>query len=287
VGCALVLRLSIEQTISAVGLAVSQAGGVRANFGYDAKSFQAGLSNAAAVRAALLASHGFTAAPDALDSTIGYVALYGEGESLADAFRELGVHSFELVKSGIEVKKYPMGYATHRAIDGVLDLREAHSLTLDAVESVCVTTSKAALVPLIWHRPSSGLEAKFSMEYAVTAALKDGYVRLTSFDDSAVRRDDVQAFLGKVSCRESHEGDVLPRWTSVALKLRDGRVLSKRVECLRGSAEIPLSEAALVEKAQDCVNWVGGSNDISRFADVVLRDLRTTDIRMLMQLAAR
>jgi 2-methylcitrate dehydratase PrpD len=58
--CGHLLKLDAERITHAIGLALAQTGGTRENFGTDAKSFQAGQANAAAIRAALLAERGFT-----------------------------------------------------------------------------------------------------------------------------------------------------------------------------------------------------------------------------------
>lgn len=255
VACAHLLKLDATGIANAIGLAVAQTAGTRANFGTDAKSFQAGQCNAAAIRAALLAREGFDAAASALDGKFGYTALYADNASLEAELSSLGQGALELLRSGIEVKKYPLCYATHRALDGMLDLRAQHALTLDDIETIAITTSAGALTPLIHHRPRTGLEAKFSLEYAMVAALLDGQVTLASFTDAAVQRPAAQAALARVSGRSSSDGQVFPRWTTLELKLRDGRWLSHRVDSLRGSATLPLSAAELRTKFDDCLAW--------------------------------
>jgi 2-methylcitrate dehydratase PrpD len=44
------------------------------------------------------------------------------------------------------------------------------------------------VTPLIHHRPDTGLQGKFSLEYGAAAALLDGYPGFASFTDAAVRR---------------------------------------------------------------------------------------------------
>lgn len=270
VACARLLRLDANQTVHAIGLAVSQAAGSRANFGTHAKSFQAGHANAAGLRAALLAGEGFDAAPGALDDAFGYMDLYAHGEALEPQMATLGQPPYELVSSGIEVKKYPVCYATHRALDGVLDLREEHGFTLADVGSVHVRASAGALTPLIHQRPQTGLEAKFSMQYAVTAALLDGRVGLSSFTDGAVLRPQAQAFFAHVTADDATEGGTFPRWTEIALELRNGQRLQRRVDVLRGSAEAPLSLQELRAKVQDCLAWGHASADLDRLFEGAL-----------------
>ncbi|MDM0053573.1 MmgE/PrpD family protein [Variovorax sp. J22R115] len=264
VACARLLGLDAQRTTHAVGLAVAQASGCRANFGTHAKSFQAAHSNAAGLRAALLAAEGFDAAEAALDGPFGYMELYAHNEELLPQLQALGQHPLEIVSSGIEVKKYPLCYATHLTLDGVLDLQASHQVTLADVESVHIHASAGALTPLIHLRPQTGLEAKFSMQYAVTAALLDGSVTLSSFTDEAVRRPDAQAFFSRVTTDDKHDGPTFPRWSEIEIALRGGQRLEKRVDVLRGSARAPLTSQELETKVRDCFSWGGAALDVDQ-----------------------
>lgn len=260
--CSVLLGLNERQTANALGLAVAQAGGTRENFGTMAKSFQAGQCGAAAVRAALLAQSGFDASDGAIDGKYGYLALYGNNEDLSSALDSLGTSPLEIDAIGIDVKKYPCCYAVHRALDGILRLRAEHALSLESVESVEITTSARGLEALIHSRPMTGLAAKFSMEYAVTAALLDGCVALASFEDAMVARPEIQAFLPRVKKGE-RAGAALPRWSEIKVRLKNGQTLAERVTTARGDAGDPLSDEELVGKVEDCFShgrcdWAAG-----------------------------
>jgi 2-methylcitrate dehydratase PrpD len=266
------LRLDETRTQHALGLAVAMSAGTRQNFGTDAKSFQAGQCGAAALRAVLLAENGFDASPDAIDGPFGYLALYAHGEELAPELKSLGgPGAHELVRSGIEVKQYPMCYAAHRTIDGVLALRRELSLSLASVQSVEIETSRGALVPLIHHRPVTGLQAKFSMQYAVAAALADGGVRLSSFTDAAVRRPEIMAFMPRVRAHETSEGGLEPRYAQISMRLTDGRTLRHRVETQHGAADDPLTAAELVAKGSDCLHHAQRRLDANALFDTALQ----------------
>lgn len=269
IACCRLLALNEAQIVNAIGLAVAQCAGSRENVGTQAKSFQAAQTNASAVRAALLAQAGLQASPDALDGQHGYTALYGQRESLDAALDSLGEGALELDLSGLDVKQYPMCYATHRTLDGILALRHEHNLTLERVNSVHVHTSRGALLPLTRHRPQTGLEGKFSIEYAVAAALADGHVRLTAFTDEAVLRPALQQFFECVHTSES-DGPMEPRGAQITLHLADGTTLERHVETLRGSTQHPLSDEALCEKLADCLAWAESTLRAQRLFDLAL-----------------
>lgn len=283
VACSHLLGLDVAGTVNAIGIAVAQAAGTRANFGSDAKSFQAGHANAAALRAALLAQTGFGASAQALDPELGYLALYGKGEDVSMALSSLGELPLELLRSGIEIKKYPLCYATHRALDGLLALRREENLSLQDVSNVEVKTSAGALEPLVHHRPRTGLQGKFSMEYAVAAALQDGQVTLESFTDAAVMRPEIQEFLPKVTSQQATATSIFPRWTQLRVHRRDGSVLMREVHDLEGSASHPLSDAALVAKATQCLRWGGNDADAAQLLRMASQS-STGSMRQLLAL---
>lgn len=280
VACCHLLRLSEAQTVNAIGLAVAQASGTRGNFGTMAKSFQTGHCGASAIRAALLAELDVDGAIDALDGPEGFTSLYGHGEDLNQAMDSLGVDTLELERSGIEIKKYPMCYAAHRSIDGMLALRDTHGLHADAVTAVHVRANRRATVPLIHDHPKTGLEGKFSMQYAMAAALLDGHVRLSSFTDDAVQRPAAQALMQKIRCTED-DGPETPRWNTLAVTLVSGDVLHKEIRALRGSADCPLDDEELREKWRDCLSHAGAADHGDAFFASALA-LQQTSVRELM-----
>ena len=267
--CSVLLGLDETQTTHALGLAVAQAAGTRGNFGTHAKSFQAGQCNAAAVRAALLAQAGFTASGSVLDGRYGYLALYAANEDVAPALATLGAAPLEIETTGIDIKKYPCCYAIHRALDALFALRAQHRLAVDDIENIYVTNSAGGLDALQSRLPANGLEAKFSMEYNMAAALVDGAIRLSSFDDAQIARAPIAALMPRVGVSEA-SGSILPRWSQLKLTLRDGRMLEQRVTVARGDAGDPLSDDELLDKAADCFAFGQFSGDARAFGKRVL-----------------
>jgi 2-methylcitrate dehydratase PrpD len=240
--------------VNALGITVSQIAGTRQNFGTMSKPFQAGQANAVALRAVMLAQVGFDASAKALDGDQGYTKLYADKMDLHAELDQMGSLPLEIERSGIEIKKYPLCYATHRTIDGLLDMLKDIPFKFEQIERVDIQTNYRATVPLIYSRPQTGLEGKFSMQYAVTAALHDGEVVLKTFEDAAVQRAVIQAFLPKVNVSEGAP-PLFPRWAEIAVHLKDGAVHKRRIEKLRGSTEYPLTDAELIIKGADCCSF--------------------------------
>ena len=173
---------------TAIALAVPAAGGTQQAFGASAKPLQVGFAVDAGVRAAALAAAGATADPAVLDQWLALVG-GGAGGPLA---------AEPVVPGGLAVKVFPCCYALQRPIEAVRTARGDEPLRADDVSGVTVTAPQAALQPLIHHRPMTGLEGKFSLEYAAAAALLDERPGLASFEDAAVTRSEAQALIERV-----------------------------------------------------------------------------------------
>lgn len=264
------LRLPAAGIANAIGLAVAQASGTRANFGTDAKPFQAGAAALAGLRAALLASHGMSSG-DCLEGSFGFSRLYANGEALAEACAGFGTPPLEIEASGLEIKKYPNCYATHRATDAALALRRAGLVDLPRIRAVHVTSNAGAHAPLVHHRPDTGTQARFSMEYAVAAALLDGGLGLASFEDDQVARAGIRALTAAVSMSKA-EGPPFPRWTRVRITHEDGSAVERTVTALSGGADLPLSMAELRTKVQDCFSFASRPVDAATFVDLCTSD---------------
>jgi 2-methylcitrate dehydratase PrpD len=251
-----ILGLSGPQTQVALGIAASKAAGLRQNFGTMTKPLHAGEAARSGVEAAQLAQRGFTADRHILESRFGFFnTLVGEGEfDLALVLEGFGA-PYEIVSPGIGVKPYPACRQTHRAIDAMLDLVHTYRLQPDEVSEIVCEMSARAQDFLIHHRPQSGLQGKFSMEYCMAAALLHGHVGLAQFSDASVQDPRAQALLQRV--RFEHPDQDAADWDArmpdiVRVVLHDGRCLQQRVDIPKGDPALPLSWQELVAKFHDC-----------------------------------
>ncbi|HEY0885975.1 MAG TPA: MmgE/PrpD family protein, partial [Ramlibacter sp.] len=227
------------------------------------KPLHAGRAAAAAIDAVRFAAAGLTAAPDAIEHHAGYLAALSpqgraDRESPASALgRELRVLEY-----GLSIKKYPTCYATHRVIDGVLDLAREHRVRAEDVEEVRARIGVAQASMLRNHQPATGLEAKFSLEFAVASALVAGKVGLNELTDEFVGRRAVRDVFSKVKiATDDSQCPIEPIFAEndrVQLVLRDGRTLeSGDIRFARGNAMAPLAAADLRTKFVDCAGRAG------------------------------
>jgi len=251
-------RLDTERACAAIAIAASMAGGVVANFGTMTKPFHAGRAAQAGLQAVRLAAAGMTASPDAIEHPLGFLkAISPSGRVDLETPCRLG-HELRILRNGLNVKKYPLCYATHRSIDGMLDLVNAHDLRPDDVAAVEVAMSEPQAQILRNHAPQSGLDAKFSEEFAIAAAMVARRAGLGELTDSFVRRADIQEFMPRVSVQTIDQRDpddpVFSAHEHVIVTLRDGRRLaSGPIRYARGHANSPLRDEELWAKFSDCL----------------------------------
>jgi 2-methylcitrate dehydratase PrpD len=246
-GAAVALGLPAGQIATAMALAVPAAGGVQRAFGTDAKSLQVGFAVDAGIRAARLAAAGAGADPAAADSWLGLVG--GDAAAI-----DVGGPA---VPDGLAVKIYPCCYALQRpisALSQVAGQMAGQGLDHGQVRKIVLETPEGTVLPLIHHRPDTGLQGKFSLEYGAAAALLDPYPGFGSFTDAAVRREEARRLAGLVQATLRPGGTwLLDGQLEAEVGLADGTVLRATQQFPPGSPACPPTAAQLQAKLADCV----------------------------------
>ena len=180
------LGLDARTAGHALAIAASEASGLKENFGTMVKPLHAGLAARNGVLAALLARGGMTASDLALDGPQGLLhAMDSEGHALADAIADLGAR-WEILDTGITVKLYPSCAGTHPSLDAILDLRRREGFTAGDVERIDIDVDSIVPTILIYDRPATGLEGKFSLPFCAAAAVVFGRVGIDTFDAASL-----------------------------------------------------------------------------------------------------
>jgi 2-methylcitrate dehydratase PrpD len=240
VAAGLALGLDAAGLARAMALAVPAAGGVQRAFGTSGKSLQAGFATDAGVRAARLAAAGASADPAALDQWFGL--LRGSGEI------DLGGQA---VPDGLAIKLHPCCYALQRPISAV---RALGTRGTGEIGRIVVRSRAGAMQPLIHSRPGTGLQGKFSMEYAVVSALIDGFPGIAEFTDDAVRRPEVADLLERTEVDVEPGGeDVLAGETEVSVWRKGGGEERTSLDLPQGHPRRPPTRDEFRAKVSSCV----------------------------------
>jgi 2-methylcitrate dehydratase PrpD len=256
--CAKLRRLPPQQTSTALAIAGSMAGGLAANFGSHTKCFQVGRAAQSGVIAARLAQAGLTASPDVLEHQSGFLMAFSPtGKPDLARSLESPKREWHVLRHGLNIKRYPICYATHRAIDGALDLATRHDLNPADVDRIQVSTGETQMLMLRNARPQTALEAKFSIQFAMASSLVARKVGLAQLTDDFVRSAPVQSLIPRVSTTttaETMEGSAFAPWEKVEITMLDGKTMATDpIRFAKGSTHSPLSRDELHEKFADCL----------------------------------
>jgi 2-methylcitrate dehydratase PrpD len=256
--CAKLRGLSTKQTAYALGVAASEASGIRDNFGSMTKPFHAGHAAENGIVAADLAALGWTAADDILEAPLGFFQAAGGGFDPSAIVNRLG-HPWMFASPGDLIKRFPCGTIQQPVMDEMLRLIRDHNITAKDVERVEVGGNRSNVITLFRHHPTTGLEAKFSMEFAMSILLLEGRAGLSQFTDAVVQRPDVQDMIRRVTFYVDPEFDkrgshgenlqaVLVEGSFIKILMKDGRILSGRSQPAKGSPENPMTYDEVADK---------------------------------------
>lgn len=254
-----------------IGVAASEASGLRTMIGNMANPFHVGKAARNGVVAARLVESGFVAHPDVLDTAWGFCEVFnGPGHYDLQAMTAPLGSAYDLLDPGLVIKVYPCCGLIHSALDGVLDLIERHGIAAAQVHAATIAVH--ALVPrtMQFDHPTTGYEAKFSTPFCVATAFIERSVRLEHFTDARVRDPAVQAVMAKIRMvvhPALHGADTFLQheFTEVTLELVDGRVFTECVRRIanRGSRDRPVTLDELESKFLDCAA-ASGAEDAAR-----------------------
>ena len=266
--------LSPEMTRTVLGIAGSQAAGLRENFGTMMKPFHAGRAAENGVVALELAPMGFTAAPCILEAPRGFFRAAGGGYDEAAIRAKLG-HPWTFADPGVSIKPHPSGSLTHPGMTLMLSLIRQHDIRPEQVERVKVGTNQNMPNALIHHQPTTELQAKFSMEFCIAILLLRRRAGLPEFTDEIVNEPKVRAMMHKVEfgvhpLAEAAGYDKMT--TIIEIALKDGRKISGQADFGKGSPANPMSYEDVADKFRECASFRGWpSNQAGQVIDLVSR----------------
>jgi 2-methylcitrate dehydratase PrpD len=263
----------------AIAIAASEASGLKENFGTMVKPLHAGLAARNGVLAALLAKDGMTASDRALDGPQGFLtALASERATLEPEIADLSVR-WDIVDSGITVKLYPSCAATHPSIDAILDLRRREGFGAGDVERIDIDVDSTTPTVLIYERPATGLQAKFSMPFCAAAAVVYGGIGIDTFEADRLLDPRVVALMPHVAMRvdAAFDGGAPPLTQArIHIRLRGRPTLTHEVRGARGYPDRPASDEELGAKFQACARRTLAGPSVDR-ALALLRSLEHAD----------
>ncbi|HEV7802183.1 MAG TPA: MmgE/PrpD family protein [Burkholderiales bacterium] len=285
-------RLPVATVLTALGIAGSTSAGLRENFGTMVKPLHTGRAAENGYFSAVLAALGFTAAPTILEGPRGFFNAGGGGYDPSIIRGKLG-SPWTFASPGISIKPFPSGALTHPPMSKMQELVIANDIHPRDVERVHVKTNRLLPENLTYHRPVTGLQGKFSMEFCLASILVLRKAGLPEFTDEVVTRPDVQEAIGKIdygvySDEEAKANKYTRLTTFIDIVMKDGRKISARTDIAKGSPEIPMSDEDVADKFRECAAFAGWPNAHAEEAIALISRLEhVQDVRALTRLLAR
>ncbi len=250
------LDLSVEQRAMALGIAGTMASGSLEYLADGAwtKRLNAGWAGHAGISAAYLARAGFVGPLTVFEGRLGVLHAYSDAGLPDRLLADLG-NPPQVMR--VSIKPYACCRYNHGLIDCMLELRSSGvDFALADIERIRlgVLSGGALLVadPIEQKRAPVGVvDAQFSAPYAAAAALVFGTGDITTYDSARLADPTVRALMAVTDCYRDDALDAHypKRWPAAAsIALKDGRLLSTRIEFATGEPENPVAREGLVAK---------------------------------------
>lgn len=281
------LKLNQHEIKNAIGIAASLSSGLIKNFGTMSKHLQTGNAAKNGIMVARLAQNNFTASENIFDDELSFqVSFKGEKVNSTDDIINAIGNPLAVVSPGINFKKYPSCSLTHRSIDALVYLKHKHNLDHNLIKNITCRVSPRAVKVLFYNNPITGLEAKFSMQFVVAAALYFDELTLSHFTKSHIQNPVIQSLMKKISLKihdDWKDGDDA-RADIVDIMLNDGTVLSHSIEIPKGNTKNPLSIEEVISKFNLCTEQVLTTDTQLEIVNSILNLENLSSIKPLIEL---
>ncbi|MSP00836.1 MAG: MmgE/PrpD family protein [Acetobacteraceae bacterium] len=281
--CAHLLGLDQEQFVAALGIAGTQAAGLKSMFGTMCKPLHAGKASYHGLMGAKLAMRGFTSRADVLECQQGFASTHSP-DFHPDRALETPMHGWYM-RSNL-FKYHAACYMVHSSIEAARKLREQFGVTPDRVEQIRVSLEESCDRICNIPAPRTGLEAKFSLRLATAMGLSGIDTGRLSTYSEAVATDP-----GLVRLRDKVDLDFktgIPNtFAEIDLLLTDGTRLSASHDAGMASDDTEGQGRRLEEKFAGLVEPVLGSNRCAELISRIGEFEMLPDLRELMALTGR
>ena len=254
-GAARGLRLSVEETVHALGIAGTQSAGLMAaQYGAMVKRMHAGRSSQSGLYGALLAQQGFTGIVDVFEAPYGgFCTTFSRSNDrfdLAQLSAGLG-ERFETMR--ISLKFYSCVGSNHTTLDAIRAIRARRPFGLDELDKIVVHGSQVTVDHVGWpYRPDSMTTAQLNLPFCVATLLLEGDVSVDQFTPEVIHDAARIDLSRKVEVQHDPQitalGSAYRHKVRVDVHLRGDAVKSETREAPRGSEQSFASADDIVGK---------------------------------------
>jgi len=281
--CARLLRLDAETTAMALGIAGTQAAGLKSQFGTMCKPFHAGKAAQNGLLAARLAARGFSSRLDIVECVQGFASTHGPDFSAEAALATpaAGLHLYANL-----FKYHAACYLTHAPIECARRLRKQHGLIPEMIAGITLRLDASCERVCNIPAPIDGLQSKFSLRQTVAMVLAGVDTASLSAYSAENARDPAL-----VRLRERIDIDWQENWpqtlSELEIALTDGRRFMERHDAGIAAADIADQGRRLAAKFDALVEPVLGAPRARELRETIAGLDRLPDGAALAGLAAR
>jgi 2-methylcitrate dehydratase PrpD len=240
------LDLEGHEMIWAIGLAATQAAGLREMFGSMAKAFHPGRAAQNGYAAALLAQAGFTAGEHGLEGARGFAAVQAAHYDLSKVTARLG-EDFDLRAN--TYKPFPCGIVNHPTIDGCIQIHDEHRPEPREIAAVRLRVAPLVMDLCNQRNITKGLQGKFSVYHGAALGLVRGKAGIQEYTDEAVNDPQIKRVRDLVSAQG--DSSITEDQACIEVELTSGTKLTRFVEQSLGNIHRPMSDQQLETKFRD------------------------------------
>lgn len=240
------LALEGHEMIWALGLAATQAAGLREMFGSMAKALHPGRAAQNGYASALLAQAGFTAGEHALEGPRGFAAVQAAHYDLSKITARLG-EDFDLRAN--TYKPFPCGIVNHPTIDGCIQIHDEHRPQPEQISAVRLRVAPLVMDLCNQRNITKGLQGKFSVYHGAAIGLVRGKAGIQEYTDAAV--SDPQVKRVRELVKAVGDASITEDQARIEVDLASGVKLTKFVEKSLGNIHRPMSDKQLENKFRD------------------------------------
>ncbi|HEX6005504.1 MAG TPA: MmgE/PrpD family protein [Burkholderiales bacterium] len=292
-GAARGLKLDVDKTVHALGIAGTQAAGLMAaQYGAMVKRMHAGRSAQSGLYGALLAEAGFTGIVNVLESEYGGFCTTFSRSTDRFNLKELTAGFGETWQTmGIALKFYACVGSNHTTLDAIREMQQQRPFGAQDVKKIVVRGSQVTMDHVGWKYVPQGLtSAQLNLPYCIATWLIEGDCFVDQFAEDKVADPARMALAEKVEVHHDHgitaKGAKFRHMVHVEAHLNDGSVLERTVEAARGSEKKFASQAEIVEKFEKLAVKALPRAQVNELRDAMLSLDDLGDARRLAQLLA-
>jgi 2-methylcitrate dehydratase PrpD len=280
--CAHLLGLDTQRFAMALGIAGTQAAGLKSMFGTMCKPLHAGKAAYHGLMAAKLAARGFTSRTDVLECGQGFARTHSPDFHPNRAF-DTPPGGWWIVNNLF--KYHASCYMTHAPIEAARKLRERHEIAANQVRRITVRAEKSSDRICNILAPITGLEAKFSLRLTTAMGLAGVDTgRLSSYSREVAADGVLVGLRDKVEL--DFRAGIPSTFSEIELLLTDGSRFTAQHDAGIPASDVTQQGKRLEAKFAALVDPVLGTEKTARLiADVGRLDM-LPHVRGLLETAA-